>query len=126
MIAALARLTCTTVLVGLVALQPVQASSTHIPARPLLPTSRLEFGIVSEPSSLSWMTSSNVPWQYRYTYLAGGVNTGNGWETWNSPTGQYATYYMNASYANNYIPVFPYYDLLQSTPQPGADTPRNA
>src|SRR5207247_6416381 len=23
---------------------------------------------------------SGVPWTYRYTYLAGGVNTGNGWE----------------------------------------------
>src|SRR4051812_44360273 len=25
-----------------------------------------------------------VPYDYRYQYLAGGVNTGDGWRTWNS------------------------------------------
>ena len=86
-----------------------------------LPLDRLHFGLANGPSDLSWMTSSGVPWRYRYAYLAGGVNTGSGWETWNSPAGAYASLYMNASGANGYIPVFSYYDLLQSTPSTGSN-----
>ena len=67
------------------------------------------------------MTSSGVPWRYRYQYLAGGVNTGGGWETWNSPSGAFATLYMNDSDTHGYIPVFTYYELLQSSPSTGAD-----
>ncbi len=81
---------------------------------------RLHFGLANGPSDLGWMTSSGVPWRYRYQYLAGGVNTGKGWETWNSPTGAFASLYMSASSANNYLPVFSYYELLQSTPSIGA------
>src|SRR2546428_3699671 len=88
---------------------------------PPLPNSRLEFGVGNSPSDLSWMTSSGVPWKYRYQYLSGGVNTGSGWETWNIPSGAFATFYMDASLANGYIPVFPYYELLQSTPSSGAN-----
>src|SRR2546425_4664408 len=88
---------------------------------PPLPNSRLEFGVGNSPSDLSWMTSSGVPWKYRYQYLSGGVNTGSGWETWNTPSGAFATFYMDASLANGYIPVFPYYELLQSTPSSGAN-----
>ncbi len=67
------------------------------------------------------MTSSGVAWKYRYQYLSAGVNTGNGWETWNTPAGAFASYYMNASYSNGYIPVFSYYELLQSNPSTGAN-----
>ena len=81
----------------------------------------LNFGLGNDPGDLSWMTSSGVPWKYRYTYLAGGVNTGNGWETWNTPSGQYASYYLSASAANGYLPVFSYYELLQSKPSSGSN-----
>ena len=81
--------------------------------------SGLHFGLGSDPASLGWMTSSGVPWRYRYTYLSAGVNTGHGWETWNTPPGQYATYYMNDSAAHGYIPVFSYYEMLQSNPSAG-------
>ena len=84
-----------------------------------LPQDRLHFGVASGPGD-TWMAASGVPWRYRYTYLAGGVNTGSGWETWNSPSGAYATNYMNASSAAGYIPVFPYYELLQSSPSTGS------
>lgn len=67
------------------------------------------------------MTSSGIPWRYRYVYLAGGVNTSNPWQNWNSPYGAYATNYTNASNANNYIPVFTYYELLQSNPSTGGN-----
>src|SRR5450759_1134059 len=85
-----------------------------------LPQGRLHFGLASNPSDLGWMTSSGVPWRYRYAYLAGGVNTANPWQNWNSPTGAYAANYMSASSTNGYIPVFTYYELLQSNPSTGS------
>jgi hypothetical protein len=86
-----------------------------------LPQDRLNFGLANGPADLGWMTSTGVPWRYRYVYLAGGVNTPNPWQNWNSPTGAYATNYMNASAADGYIPVFTYYELLQSNPSTGAN-----
>src|SRR5207302_1804013 len=74
-----------------------------------LPQTRLEFGVANDPGNLSWMTASGVPWGYRYQYLSAGVNTNQGWEIWNSPTGAFATSYMDASSANGYLPVFSYY-----------------
>src|SRR5881396_428359 len=118
---ALARLATGGLLFSAISLAPSAQASTHINSRPLIPSTRLEFGIASQPSDLSWMASSGVPWKYRYTYLAGGVNTGNGWETWNSPAGAYATYYMDASNADGYVPVLPYYELLQSSPSTGSN-----
>ncbi len=68
------------------------------------------------------MTASGVPWRYRFQYLAGGVNTGHGWATWNSPAGAFATSYMQASTTPpaNYITVFTYYMLSGSNPATGA------
>ena len=86
-----------------------------------LPSTRLEFGLANGPDQLGWMTSSAVPWRYRYQYLAGGVNTSNPWQSWNSPTGAFATNYMNASDANGYVPVFTYYEILQSNPSTGSN-----
>ena len=105
---------------SLVAVSPVPPALAATSAAPL-PQDRLHFGVSSQPSDLTWMTSSGVPWKYRYQYLSAGVNTGNGWETWNSPTGAFATYYMNVSEAHGYIPVFSYYELLQSNPSTGSN-----
>ncbi|MBV9606930.1 MAG: hypothetical protein JO027_17590 [Solirubrobacterales bacterium] len=55
----------------------------------------------------------------RYQYLAGGVNTGHGWATWN-PDGSFVTMYVRESFAAHTIPVFTYYQLLQSAPSVGA------
>ena len=61
------------------------------------------------------MRSRNgAAFDYRYQYLDAGVNTGHGWETWDSPPGAFATYYIQESAKNRYIPVFVYYELLQS------------
>ena len=57
-----------------------------------------------------------IPWDYRYQYLAGGVNTGNGWATWNNPPGQYATNYINDARTRGMTPAFMYYQILQSAP----------
>jgi len=99
---------------------PVLAAGTPRFATSLLP-SGFNFGLASQPTDLGWMTSSGVPWAYRYQYLSGGVNTGTGWETWNSPPGQFASYYLQASSSNGYFPVFSYYELLQSTPSIGSN-----
>src|SRR5581483_9879859 len=61
-----------------------------------------------------------APFGFRYQYLAGGVNTGNGWASWN-PNGSLATYYIQDSIDHGMIPVFIYYMLLQSNPASGSD-----
>jgi hypothetical protein len=55
----------------------------------------------------------------RYQYLAGGVNTGHGWATWN-PNGTFVSMYVRESFAAHMIPVFTYYQLLQSSPSTGS------
>ena len=59
-----------------------------------------------------------APFGFRYQYLAGGVNTGSGWSTWN-PNGTFASMYAQDSWAHGVIPVFTYYMLLQSKPGGG-------
>jgi hypothetical protein len=119
---ALASLILTASLLGLADLAGVGQLGV-VAARPhaaSLPAG-LNFGLANSPSDLTWMTSSTVPWAYRYYYLSGGVNTGRGWETWDSPAGQFATSYMMTSRANRYLPVFTYYELLQSLPASGSN-----
>ncbi len=99
---------------SLMALAPVTPAAAA--PGPALPSDKLHFGLASGPDQLFWMTLSHVPWRYRYTYLAGGLYN-NPWPSWQDPAlppGQYALDYMNNSRANGYIPVFPYYMLLQS------------
>ena len=58
---------------------------------------------------------ATAPFGFRYQYLAGGVNTGNGWATWNAD-GAFVTYYIQDFRDNGIIPVFTYYMLYQSAP----------
>jgi hypothetical protein len=61
----------------------------------------------------TWMPQSGIPWDVTYQYLAGGVNTGQGWETWN-PNGTFALNYARDASQHGYVPMFPYYEILQS------------
>jgi hypothetical protein len=76
------------------------------------------FGIMNSPGDTALLngmrTHNGTAWDFRYQYLAGGVNTGKGWETWNSPTGAFATLYMQESADNGYLPSLIYYELRQS------------
>src|SRR5207248_3007223 len=100
--------------------------------RASLPSDRLHFGLGNDPGQQTWFVQSGVPWRYRYTYLAGGINNANGstdpcaansgWQTWNSPAGQYATNYMQSSAAHAAIPVFSYYEIVQSNPSVGDES----
>jgi hypothetical protein len=56
-----------------------------------------------------------APFGFRYQYLAGGVNTGHGWTTWN-PDGSFVTEYIRESIGSGMTPVFSYYQLRQSAP----------
>jgi hypothetical protein len=103
------------------ALPGAQARAAGTPA---LPTDRLQFGLANGPSDLSWMTGSGVSWAYRYQYISGGVNTPGNWETWQDlslPAGQFALDYVTASHDAGYIPVFSWYEMLQSSPSSGSN-----
>ncbi|MGE0600111.1 MAG: hypothetical protein AB7J35_09400 [Dehalococcoidia bacterium] len=76
--------------------------------------STLQIGIADSPGGAA-AAKAVAPYGYRYQYLAGGVNTGNGWANWNT-NGQFATYYIQDSVANGITPVFTYYQIYQSSP----------
>lgn len=52
----------------------------------------------------------------RYHYLAGGVNTGQGWTSWASGGGSFVTDFIADSQASAFLPVFSLYQLRQSQP----------
>ncbi len=79
----------------------------------------LQFGMADAPGGGPRLAQS-MPGGIRYTYFSGGANTGAGWSTWNSPSGQYATIYFQECIANGLVPGMVYYQILQSTPHSGS------
>jgi hypothetical protein len=75
---------------------------------------------LADPPGDAQQLVARAPLDLRYQYLAGGVNTGAGWATWN-PDGSFASGYVRESIAAHMIPVFSYYQLLQSKPALGSD-----
>ncbi len=73
---------------------------------------------VSDPPGDAQALRAHAPVDMRYQYLAGGVSTGHGWATWN-PDGTFVTRYVDGSFAAHVIPVFTYYQMLQSAPAVG-------
>src|ERR1700686_1009160 len=105
-------------------------ASPAMPARAQAPLpagwpSQIELGMADAPSTGpntgAAAMKATAPFGFRYQYLAGGANTGNGWATWNA-NGDFAKFYIQDSAANGIIPVFTYYMLLQSTPGGGAES----
>ena len=80
----------------------------------------LALGMSDGPGGAAAMKAT-APFAFRYQYLAGGANTGNGWATWNT-NGDFARFYIENSAANGIIPVFTYYMLLQSLPGGGSES----
>src|SRR5205814_10718443 len=74
----------------------------------------MQLGMFDTPGGAANLRTT-APFGYRYQYLAGGVNTGGGWSTWNAD-GAFVTYYIQDSVANKMTPVFTYYMLYQSNP----------
>jgi hypothetical protein len=93
---------------------PVNDSSQPLPPLPSGWPKSLALGMSDGPGGAAGLVTT-APFGFRYQYLAGGVNTGKGWATW-SPDGEFVTNYIKESHAVRVIPVFSYYQLLQSTP----------
>ena len=94
-----------------------QASPNALPPLPKGWPTTLQLGMADDPGDAAALRKS-APFGFRYQYLAGGVNTGQGWSTWN-PDGTFVTRYENESWGAGQIPVFTYYMLLQSKPGVG-------
>jgi hypothetical protein len=77
----------------------------------------MQIGLSDAPGGAAALRAS-APFGFRYQYLAGGVNTGQGWSTWN-PDGTFASMYVQDSWSHGTIPVLTYYMLLQSNPKGG-------
>ncbi|MDE3097712.1 MAG: hypothetical protein KGK07_17130, partial [Chloroflexota bacterium] len=92
----------------------VLASACLPPVPAGWPFKTLQLGMADSPGGAAAMKAT-APFGFRYQYLAGGVNTGNGWATWNAD-GQFVTYYIQDSIAYGIVPVFTYYMMYQSTP----------
>jgi hypothetical protein len=75
--------------------------------------SRLELGLANGPGGVAAIREA-APFGYRYQYLAAGVNTGNGWSTWNE-NGTFVSRYI-AETPRAMTPVFTYYMIRQSLP----------
>jgi hypothetical protein len=89
-------------------------ASPSLPPLPARWPASLQLGMADPPGGAAALRRA-VPLGLRYQYLAGGVNTGSGWATWN-PDGSFVTRYDNESWAAGMIPVYSYYQLLQSKP----------
>ena len=70
--------------------RPASAATT-LPDPPAgWPSDRLELGLADAPGGAAALRAS-ADFEFRYQYLAGGANTGNGWATWNT-NGQFVTW----------------------------------
>jgi hypothetical protein len=89
------------------------------------PLDHLQLGLSDAPGGAAKLAAL-APFGLRYQYLAGGVNTGKSWQTWD-PGGSFVTRYISESEAHHIVPVFSYYEMRQSLPgsgngdEPGAD-----
>jgi Intracellular proteinase inhibitor len=90
------------------------ASAATLPPLPVGWPSTLQLGMSDSPGGAAAMKAT-TSFGFRYQYLAGGVNTGNGWASWNT-NGDFVTYYIQDSVASSITPVFTYYQIRQSNP----------
>jgi hypothetical protein len=93
------------------------SASAKLPPLPRGWPKTLQIGLTDSPGDAGALRAK-APLGFRYQYLAGGVNTGSGWSTWN-PNGTFASMYAQESWSHGIVPVFSYYMLLQSNPAGG-------
>jgi hypothetical protein len=98
----------------------VARATVALPSVPAAwPFADLQLGFADYPGGAAGLKAS-APFGMRYQYLAGGVNTGSGWATWNTG-GDFVKWYVEESVGQGMVPVFPYYMLLQSNPATGGN-----
>ena len=95
------------------------APAAALPPLPQRWTHTLQIGLADSPGGAASLRRS-ASFGFRYQYLAGGVNTGQGWSSWN-PDGTFASMYVQDSWAHHVVPVLTYYMLLQSSPKGGSE-----
>jgi hypothetical protein len=93
------------------------AGTAKLPPLPAKWPNTLQVGIADDPGGAAALRKV-APFGFRYQYLAGGVNTGKGWATWN-PSGTFASMYVRDAWTHGQVPVLTYYMLLQSKPGGG-------
>jgi hypothetical protein len=98
--------------------RPVLSILLSLALAPLGWPHHLLLGVADPPGDAQHL-AQQAPVDARYQYLSGGVNTGQGWATWN-PDGTFASMYVRESIAAHMIPVLTYYQLLQSAPAVGS------
>ena len=98
------------------------AASSPLPHLPAHWPRTLQIGMTDEPDGAAALRAA-APFGFRYQYLSGGVNTGQGWSTWN-PGGSFASMYVRDSWSHGITPVFSYYMMLQSKPGGGDESTR--
>ena len=103
-----------------IALALAPAAAAKLPPVPHGWPKTLQIGLTDSPGGATALRKS-APLGFRYQYLAGGVNTGSGWSTWN-PDGTFASMYVQDSWSHNVVPVLTYYMLLQSNPKGGSES----
>jgi hypothetical protein len=101
-------------LAALTALAFAPSASAKLPPLPHGWPKTLQIGLTDAPGGAAALRRS-AHFGFRYQYLAGGVNTGSGWSTWN-PNGTFASMYVQDSWSHGVVPVLTYYMLLQSNP----------
>ena len=104
----------TACLLSIGALAVPAAACAKLPPLPRHWPKRLQLGLTDGPGGAAALRRS-VPFGFRYQYLAGGVNTGQGWATWNDG-GTFVDRYVRESAKAHVIPVFSYYMIRQSLP----------
>jgi hypothetical protein len=104
-------------LAALAALAFAPSAFARLPPLPHGWPKTLQIGLTDTPGGAAALRRS-APFGFRYQYLAGGVNTGSGWSTWN-PNGTFASMYVQDSWSHGVVPVLTYYMLLQSSPAGG-------
>ena len=112
-----ARRRSASALAALLALAVAPSALAKLPPLPHGWPKTLQIGLTDAPGGASALRHI-APFGFRYQYLAGGVNTGSGWSTWN-PNGTFASMYVQESWSHGIVPVLTYYMLLQSKPQGG-------
>jgi hypothetical protein len=111
-------------LAGPVYSSPAPVIGQSLPPVPASLKTTFMLGLANQPGNVGWLQSSGAAWDARYQYLAGGANTTSNWKTWQwdqLPPGQFASDYISESAGNGYLPVFTYYQLLQSIPAAGSN-----
>lgn len=101
----------------LLALACAPAAAEAAPKPPPGWPQRLAVGVTDGPGGAAAL-GRRPGLDVRYQYLAGGVDTGTGWSTWNE-NGTFVSRYVAESRAARMLPVLTYYMLLQSKPARG-------